>query len=244
MTISGANTSEFADRAIAALASMRFLDPVPGRMRRPAFPGQTVLGDRGENLPTVLASICASPERKNSLIEWVREPTPMDVRDFEFPRDSYTGRIHLFVRNGEGKQLSADSISDGTLRFLAVVAAMLSANTSSLDFSEEIDAGIHSSRQWLLADFIEKQTEALSIQAVATTHSPSLLAKASDKTFDHTSVVCRLANSETAFVRPLKDLSNAVELRKTQGLGRLLEGAWMETTLEFMKNENPEENGE
>ena len=46
------------------LANMRFLDLEPHPMRQPAFPGQTVLGDGGEHLPTVLQAICEDPQRK------------------------------------------------------------------------------------------------------------------------------------------------------------------------------------
>ena len=48
------------------LANMRFLDFSPERIRRPAFPGQTVLGDGGDNLPTVLREICADPHRRDT----------------------------------------------------------------------------------------------------------------------------------------------------------------------------------
>ena len=69
---------------IDSFASMRFLDLSPDRIRQPSFPGQTILGDSGENLPTVLREICAYPEPRETLTEWTRELTPMDVRDFEF----------------------------------------------------------------------------------------------------------------------------------------------------------------
>ena len=52
------------EQIINVIANMRFLDLVPDRMRQGAFPGQTVLGDSGENLPTVLREICADPQRR------------------------------------------------------------------------------------------------------------------------------------------------------------------------------------
>ena len=36
------------------------------------------------NLPTVLREMCSDEDRKNMLIEWIHELTPMDVVDFEF----------------------------------------------------------------------------------------------------------------------------------------------------------------
>ena len=119
---------------IEILGQMRFLDLVPDRMRQPAFPGQTVLGDSGQNLPTVLRKICADSKRKANLIEWTRELTPMDVADFEFPTDEVTGLVQLAISEGGGNRLSAYSISDGTLRFLAMLAALLSEDAAGLYF--------------------------------------------------------------------------------------------------------------
>ena len=61
-----------AELVIQVLGNMRFLDLEPDRMRQPAFPGQTVLGDGGEYLPTVLRDICADTQRKETLVEWLR----------------------------------------------------------------------------------------------------------------------------------------------------------------------------
>jgi hypothetical protein len=80
--------------ALQAFSSMRFLDLSPDAMRMPSLPGQTILGDRGENLSSVLQAICEDSERKQTLIQWLRELTPMDARDFEFPSD-FTGKILL-----------------------------------------------------------------------------------------------------------------------------------------------------
>jgi hypothetical protein len=83
------------EEVVDALASIRFLDLVPDLMRRPAFPGQIVLGDNGENLPTVLQDICSDGARKAVLTSWIRELTPMDVVDFQFPADPITGLVQL-----------------------------------------------------------------------------------------------------------------------------------------------------
>ena len=98
------------------LNRMCFMELVPERMRAPSFPGATELGDSGENLPTVLEAICVDPERKKILADWLQELTPMDVRDFEFPRDP-SGLVHLQIVEANGRKVSAYSASDGTLRF-------------------------------------------------------------------------------------------------------------------------------
>lgn len=116
---------EHAQELMALFAGIRFLDLVPDLMRKPAFPGQANLGDSGENLPTALQAICSDPVRKSTLLEWVRELTPMDVIDFAFPLDPVSGLVQLALRESNGNTVSAYSASDGTLRFLAMLASLL-----------------------------------------------------------------------------------------------------------------------
>ena len=132
--------------------------------------------------------------------------------------------------------MSADGASDGTLRFLATLAAFLGPKPSRLYFIEEIENGIHPSRLHLLLDLIETQTEERGIQVVATTHSPALLTAMGDRTFENTSVVCRLPDTADSIIRLLRDIPNARDLRKEQGMGRLLEGGWMERALYFTED--------
>ena len=230
-----------AAQVIDVLGGMRFLDLSPESMRQPAFPGQTVLGDSGENLPAVLKDICADAGRRETLAEWTRELTPMDVRDFEFPTDPTTGKVQLAFKESTGRKVSAYVASDGTLRFLAMLAALLGANPARLYFFEEIDNGIHPSRLRLLTDLIERCTATNGVQVVATTHSPDLLSMIGDETFRNTSVVCRRPDTDTAVVQPVDSLPNADELRQSQGLGRLHASGWMEDAIFFTEGMENEE---
>ena len=215
---------------LGGLEVMRFLDPSPERMREPSIPGATMLGDSGENLPSVLEAICTDSERGRTLMSWLQELTPMDVRDFDFPRDP-SGRVHLQIVERNGRKVSAYSASDGTLRFLGILAALLGPNEGGLYFFEEIDNGIHPNRLWLLLDLIEQQTAKGNIQVVTTTHSPALLAWMSDTAFEHTSVVYRDEYGADSVIRPIAGLYNLRELRKSQGLERLLTNGWFETAM-------------
>ena len=224
---------EHAEQVTEALAQMRFLDLIPELMRQPAFPGQVMLGDSGENLPTVLREICADPTRKETLASWTRELTPMDVVDFEFPTDPLTGRVQLAIKEKNNRTVSAYGASDGTLRFLAMLAALLGENSAGLYFFEEIDNGIHPSRMHLLLNLIEGITAKGAVRVVTTTHSPELLTLVNDQTFGSTSVVYRDENADDGIIRPVTELPKAGELRKSQGLGRLHTSGWMEDALAF-----------
>lgn len=223
------------------LSDMYFLELSPDRMREPSLPGAEMLGDFGENLPTVLEKICTDTKRKEILTSWVHELTPMDVADFEFPRDP-SGRVHLILCETNGRKVSAYSASDGTLRFLAMLAVLLGEDSGGLYFFEEIDTGIHPARQWLLLELIEKQAAKNNIQIMTTTHAPDLLTFANDSTFKNMSVVCRLEDSHDAIIRPVAELPDAKRLRKSgRGLGGLLTEGWMETAIAFTENHDEAE---
>ena len=215
------------------LADMRFLDLSPENMRNPSFPGQSVLGDSGENLPTVLKSIWEDPKLQQTLRDWLRELTPMDVADFEFPHDPTSGRIQLVIIEADGRRVSGYAASDGTLRFLAMLAALIGPGRPQLYFFEEIDNGIHPSRLHLLVELIEKQTAGGDIQVITTTHSPQLLSMLSEDSFKYASVVCRQEGSKNAVVRRIHELPDADELRQSQGLDRLHVSGWFEDAVDF-----------
>ena len=220
----------------SAFGRMRFLEPSPRLMKEPSFPGATTLGDSGENLPSVLEAICADPQRGRTLMSWLQELTPMDVRDLEFPHD-LNGRVNLHIVERNGSEVSAYSASDGTLRFLCILAALLGPGDGSLYFFEEVDNGIHPNRLWLLLDLIEQQTETGNIQVVTTTHSPAMLAWTSDRAFEHTSTVYRDEYWADSVIRPIAGLHNLRELRDSQGLERLLTSGWFETAMKFSEGD-------
>ena len=154
------------------------------------------------------------------------------MEGFEFPRDP-SGRVHLVIREKGDRKVSAYSASDGTLRFLAMLAALLGdGGDTGLYFFEEIETGIHPVRLGLLLDLFEGPVRGYG-QVIGTTHAPTLLTVMNDNTFENTSIVCRLEDTANAIIRPVADLPNARELRQDQGLGRLHESGWMEDALFF-----------
>lgn len=217
---------------VSALAEIRFLDLSIEAMRQPSFPGQTVLGEGGENLATVLQAICKDDERKRILIAWISELTPVDVADFAFEADA-TGRVLLFIVDAGGARTSSFSASDGTLRFLAMAAALMDAGRAGLLFFEEIDNGLHPSRMRLLTELIEQQVALGPIQVITTSHSPELLTIVGDDTFRTTSVVYRATDRSGSVIRQVSELPQAVELRRQQTLGRLHASGWFEDAMYF-----------
>jgi predicted ATPase len=225
-------TSEFLEQ----LQSMRFLDLSPDAMRLPSFPGQTILGDRGENLSSVLQAICSDADMKNALSEWIRELTPLDVKDFEFIPDQ-TGRILLSLIEANGRKTSAYSASDGTLRFLAIIAALMGPDAARFYFLEEIDNGIHPTRLGLLLQLIEQTTGKGKVQIVATTHSPQLLAMLSEKARGDAILVYRHEHEAEARLQKIMEIPSVHEVIQKQNLSRLHESGWLENVMAFNQPE-------
>jgi predicted ATPase len=229
---------ETARLAMDALSSMRFLDLNPDAMRMPSLPGQTILGDRGENLSSVLQAICEDPEREQALIQWIRELTPMDAKDFQFPSD-FTGKILLTLVEENGQKISAYSASDGTLRFLAMLAALLGPEPARFYFFEELDNGIHPTRLHLLLQLIEQQVATKNIQIVATTHSPQLLRLLSPQSLKFASLTYRLPDRSDAKIKRILDIPEAQRIIQEQDLANLHESGWLEDMVYFLEDEEP-----
>ena len=225
-----------ADALARGIERVRFMELSSDLMREPSLPRASILGDSGQNLPTVLEEISADENRQKTLLSWLEELTPMDVKGFEFPRDP-SGRVHLQIVERNGRKVAAYSASDGTLRFLAMLAALLSPQPEGVYFFEDIDAGIHPARLWLLLDFIEKQTAKGNIQVITTTHSPALLTWINDSTFEHTSVVYRDDYWSDSVIRPIADLYNLRELRKSRTLGELFTANWFGEAMKFSEGD-------
>jgi predicted ATPase len=225
----------FSRALIQSLESFHFLDLSPSQMRVPCLPGLTTLGDRGENLSSVLAAICEDAARKGTLLEWLRKLTPMDVDDLSFDQD-VAGRILLRLKERDGREISALSASDGTLRFLGILAALLGPTPASFYFIEELENGIHPTRLALLVELIESQTKRRNIQVVATSHSPQLLQFLSEESLEHASLVYRLPDHPDARIKRIVDIPEARRVIKEQPLWVLHASSWFEDVLDLTED--------
>jgi AAA15 family ATPase/GTPase len=125
-----------------------------------------------------------------------------------------------------------------------MLAILLDEHADGIYFFEDIDSGIHPSRLWLLIDLIERQTAKGNIQVITTTHSPALLAWMNDETFEHTSVVYRDEHWQDSVIRPIADLYDLRQLRKSKGLEWLLTSDWLDNAMHFSEGGSDTEDGE
>ena len=157
--------------------SIQFLDTIPARMRDYADRQNDALQADAANLSAVLYRMCQDTARKERLLSFVKslpEQDIVDIRFVETPRDEVMVQL---VENFGGKErtMDADSLSDGTLRVLALAAFLLTAPAGSLLVVEELDNGIHPSRaRDLVAQTLDIARQR-QVQILLTSHNPALL---------------------------------------------------------------------
>jgi predicted ATPase len=219
---------------LQSVRRMRFFEWSVDVMRQPAPSSQDVLSDDGRNLSSVLQAICRDSQGKHTLLSWITELTPMDAVDFEFSTDP-TGKVFATLVEKNGQRITLASASDGTLRFLAFLAAFLGPHRSSFYFFEELENGIHPTRLSLLLDLIENQVKNRGIQVVATTHSPQLLGRLSKSSLEHASLIYRLEDQPDARIIRVLDMPDAKRLIKKYGAADLAASGWFNDTAHYMQ---------
>lgn len=215
-----------------ALRSMRFFEFSPAAMREPSAAPSSDLGEHGENIAAVLRRICADERRKRSLMSWVSEIMSSEVQDLAFPLDPY-GRVYLELKESNGLKTSADAASDGTLRVLALLAALFSPNRPEVLFIEEIEHGIHPTRLHVVTNLLEHWAQHEGVQIVATSHAPLVMAFLSAPVQQHALLTYRGAHGPGTFVQRIVDIPHAREVMESQSLGQLHESGWFETSMNF-----------
>jgi len=144
------------------------------------------------NLPARLAVLKRDPAVKRRLLALLSEVSPA-YKDIEITPEG--GRLQLYVTEGE-RNVAAHRLSDGTLRYLALLAILLQPG-ANLVAIEEPELGLHPDMFPTLRDLLVDASERF--QLVVTTHSTQLV----DGLTDHAEsvLVCEKENGTTRLVR-------------------------------------------
>lgn len=195
----GRHVRRIADEMLAALSNVFILDPVPHQMREYVPEKDVQLRKNAENLSAVLANLLADSATRSVLIEMTRSLSEAQVSEMDTVT-SDLGDVMVTIQERIGsavEQIPARLMSDGTLRFLAIAAALLdrpqqTGDSEEVDGNErtlvveEIENGLHPSQAAVLLNQL-KASAASGLQTLATTHSPAILDALGG--VDHLSVV-------------------------------------------------------
>lgn len=209
-----------------AMRDIMHLEIQPERMRGPAPLHATRMGSAGDNVAAVLHSMHEG--MRSDLVDWLSELCAPRVEGLHFEVVEAVREVYFFVEEGAGRRVSSRSLSDGTLRFLGILVGLLTAPPDSLVLLEEPDVGLHPARVHLLAQILEEIPKRRSIQVIATTHSPILLAHLSDTLLADTLAFDREQQTGFTLGRRLGDLRSFDTLRDSRHRDHLVSTGWLE----------------
>ncbi|WP_428558984.1 MAG: AAA family ATPase [Solidesulfovibrio sp. DCME] len=219
------------------LQSIFILDPIPSHIRDYAPLSETLKSD-ASNLAGVLASL---PENEKTDIESTLTNYLKQLPEKDIER-VWTERVGKFQSDAmlyceenwgaDGPQIvDARGMSDGTLRFLAIVAALLTCKEGSLLVIEEVDNGLHPSRADTLVEMLRTLGARRSIDVIVTTHNPALLNALGPEMAPFISVTHRDASGASA-ITLLEDIEQLPKIMASGPLGRIVSEGRLETALQ------------
>ncbi len=223
----------WSSRVRDAMSAAIFLDIDPGRMRDYAPRSADRLGARGENISSVLFELCQREDTKRDVVDWLSELCAPEVEDIAFVETRLDDVMLQLVERG-GVAISARSLSDGTLRFLGELTALMTAPRGSVMLIEEIENGLHPARVHLLVELLTGFTRDTGVQVIATTHSPSVLealARIEPELLRSVIVCGRAPDAPGTVARPLGSLPAFDDVVARRGIEHLFATNWMERAL-------------
>ncbi len=194
--LSAANAAESPTVVVARreMEAWRILQLQPAALRQPdEFSSPARMGQDGRHLAATVYRLARSADestsRTCSQIAIRLSELIDDVRDISIDRDEKRELLTLTALDSEGTRHPARALSDGTLRFLALVVLEMDPETDGVLCLEEPENGIHPARipaiVKLLLDIAVDPFESAGPdnplrQVIINTHSPAVFQEAPD----------------------------------------------------------------
>lgn len=223
---------------IASLREIFILDPIPSHMRQ-----FSPLSDRLESDASNIAGVIAAlPNDKQQEIETVltQYASRLPERDIRRVYAETVGKFNsdamLYCEEhwsdaGLPPTVDARGMSDGTLRFLAILMALLTRPALSLLVIEEVDNGLHPSRARLLLEMLKDVGAQRSVDVLVTTHNPALLDAMGAEMVPFITVASRDCHTGYSLLTLLEDIAQLPKLLAQGPIGRLSSQGLIEQSL-------------
>jgi predicted ATPase len=181
------------------MRSWRLLQLEPSALRRPdSFTAPTTMDANGSHLPATLWNLGhnANGDKESESQIYATAAGRLaellnDVKDLKVDRDEKRDTLTLMVAGKDGTFYPARSLSDGTLRFLALAVLELAPKTQGVICLEEPENGIHPARiaaiLTLLQDIAVDTEQEIGPenplrQVIINTHSPAVVMEVPEDT--------------------------------------------------------------
>lgn len=161
----------------SVLRGILILNPVPHLMRDYVHSSRIKIVPTGENLSAVIADLIKEPETKQLILRYLQDFPEQQIVDIKV-LDTPTGDVMLsFVEQfgNISKPVDTRGMSDGTLRYLAILAALVGEKPGTTVVVEEVDNGLHPSRAYQLIGALRELGKKRGIDIIVTTHNPAVL---------------------------------------------------------------------
>ena len=206
------------------LSNVSFLEPQPARMRGYGFLADDRLAPDGSNLSSVLHRLSNNGGPNNPVLPFVRSLPEQDFTQIDFIETPRTEVMVKLTESFGGIEAGYDAtqLSDGTLRVLAIAAALLSAPRGGVVVVEEIDNGVHPGRVANLLSSISRVAAERDLRVVISTHNPALLDALPDEAVRDVALCYRDPKSGASCLTRLEDIYDYPTLIARGPLGQLL----------------------
>lgn len=225
------------DFVVSSLKNILILNPIPSNMRNYS-PLSDSLESDASNIAGVLATL---PEKDKTEVESNLSKYVKDLPEGDIQK-VWAEKVGKFATDAmlycEEKwnpdyitSIDARTMSDGTLRFIAIITALLTRPEGSQLVIEEIDNGLHPSRAELLVRILREIGSKRKIDILLTTHNPALLDALGPEIVPFMVVANRDKETGESKLTLLEDIENLPLLLASGTLGRLATKGAIEKSL-------------
>lgn len=220
------------------LQNIFILDPIPSKMRSYSPLSDRILSD-ASNIAGILAAL-EEPEKSKVETEITKYITDLPERDIQkvwaepvgkFNSDAMLYCQEMWVQNRKPTLIDARGMSDGTLRFLAILTTLLTRTENSQVVIEEVDNGLHPSRSELLIKMLREIGKLRQVDILITTHNPALLDALGSEIIPFVVVAHRDSETGESKLTLLEDIKNLPKLMASGTLGKLTSQGSIEKSL-------------
>lgn len=217
----GKKIVEYASVVIEKFKNILYLNPETNRMRSYSLLNDTELRVNASNISSVLFALCKDSKNKKMLLNIMQQLPENKILDITFTEGPLNDVI-LFLNEKSGKyieKIDATRLSDGTLRCLAIVAAVLSEKKGGMIVVEEVDNGIHPGRAKTLIQLVSNIAREREVDMIITTHNAILLNALSKENLSGVEIVYRDDEEGDGRFIPLIQINNMPSLLANGKLG-------------------------
>ncbi|MBN3927277.1 ATP-binding protein [Nostoc sp. NMS4] len=225
------------DLVVDSLENIFVINPIPSKMRDYSSISDVLESD-ASNIAGVLTAL--PDERKveveATLSAYVKNLPEGDIKKvFAEAVAPLKTDAMLYCEEewkpGETTIINAKTMSDGTLRFIAIITALLTRPEGSQLVIEEIDNGLHPSRAELLVKILREIGSKRKIDILLTTHNPALLDALGPEIVPFVVVAHRDKETGESKLTLLEDIENLPLLLASGTLGKLATKGAIEKSL-------------